>query len=437
MAETVRPVPLQVVGLSHLTAPVGVRETLAFDPGEAAAFLGRGLRDEAWTEAMLLSTCNRTELYAAPGPAAARDGGIAARLAGARPWIATDVDGSLYGSEGTGAVRHLVRVACGLESMILGESEILAQVQEAHRIAREAGTAGPVLDRVVPAALRISRKAREETGIHRGVTSVPAAALALARRHFGDFSRIRVLVLGAGEAGRIGARLFASERPRALWVTNRTPSRAVAVAAESHAATWSWHCLEGALDDVDVVLCAVRVPEPVLSFEALRAAARRRAGRTLVLLDIGVPRNVDPRARDLEGVFLHDVDALERLVEQNREKRRAEVEKVEALIDEGLTRILLGEERRAAEPLVAEIRKSLEELRLREIERSQRHFTPEQKEHLDRLTRSLLDKAFHAPMQSLREMGTDAKGRESWLRRFFGLRPRDGGPPGGGGGTGA
>ena len=204
------PVPLEVVGLSHHTAPLEVREALAFDPWEAQEFLARGRREEAWTEAMLLSTCNRTELYASPGAA-----GVVARLAGARPALRIDSEAVLYRSEGPGAVRHLVRVACGLDSMILGESEILAQVKEAHRIAREAGTAGPVLDRVVPAALRISRRAREETGIHRGVTSVPGAALALAKRHFSDFSRLRVLVVGAGEAARIGARLFAGERPGA------------------------------------------------------------------------------------------------------------------------------------------------------------------------------------------------------------------------------
>jgi glutamyl-tRNA reductase len=421
-------VPFRLVGLSHRTASVGDREAMAFDPEEAAEFLARGLRDEAWTEAMLLSTCNRTELYATPGPAAGKDGGLAARLTAARPEIRVEVDGLLYESAGAGAVRHLVRVACGLDSMVLGESEILSQVKEAHRIAAKAGTAGPMLDRVVPAALRVSRRAREETGIHRGVTSVPAAALSLAKKHFADFSRIRVLVIGAGEAGRIGARLFAGEHPQALWITNRTPSRGVALASEVNGATWSWPCAEGALVDVDVVLCAVRAPEPVLTFEGLKAAARRRAGRMLVLLDIGVPRSVDPRARDLEGVFLHDMDALQRLVEQNREKRQAEVAKVEAMVEEALVRVLLGEERRAAEPIVAEIRRSLEELRAREVERSLRHFPPEQREHLDRLTRSLMDKAFHAPMQSLREMGPEAKQRESWLRRFFGLRgPEDGG----------
>jgi glutamyl-tRNA reductase len=403
---------------------------MAFDPEEAADFLARGMREEAWTEAMLLSTCNRTELYAAPGPGAAGEGGIAARLTAARPQLRVDVDGILYESAGTGAVRHLVRVACGLDSMVLGESEILSQVKEAHRIAREAGTAGPLLDRVVPAALRVSRRAREETGIHRGVTSVPGAALVLAKRHFADLSAARVLVVGAGQAGRIGARLFAGEHPRALWICNRTPERGVDVAAEVRAATWSWQCIDGALAEVDVVLCAVRAPEPVITYEALRAASRRRAGRMLVCLDIGVPRNVDPRARDLEGVFLHDIDALERLVEQNKDRRRAEVEKVEAMVEEAIVRMLLGEEKRAAEPLVAEIRRSLEELRARELERSLRHFAPEQREHLERLTRSLMDKAFHAPMQSVRDMGTDARRSESWLRRFFGLRDAgDGGNP--------
>jgi len=418
-------VPLRVVGVSHHTAPLEVRETLAFDPDEAADFLARGYREECWTEAMLLSTCNRTEIYASPGPGC-RDGGLESRLAAARPRMRDAAPEILYRNEGAGAVRHLVRVACGLDSMILGETEIAGQVRDAHVTAREAGTAGPLLERVVQAALRISRRAREETGIHRGVGSVPAAALAVARRHFSDFRDRRVLVVGAGEAARIGAKLFAGERPGALWITNRTPARAVSLASDVRAATWSWPCVEGALADVDVVLSAVRAPEPVFGYEALRAAARRRAGRMLVLLDIGVPRSVDPRARDLEGVFLHDVDALERLVDQDREKRLAEVVKVEAMVEEGLARILLGEERSAAEPVVAEIRRSLEELRAREVERSLRYFAPEQREHLDRLTRSLLDKAFHEPMRTLRESGPDAP-RESWVRRLFGLRRRDGG----------
>jgi glutamyl-tRNA reductase len=425
-----RPVPLCVVGVSHRTAAVDVRETLAFDPDEAMDFLLRGRKEEYWTEAMLLSTCNRTELYAAPGPAALANGGIRSRLAAARPRVDTGAAGLLYQADGPGALRHMVRVACGLDSMITGESEIMGQMKEAHRIAREAGTAGPLLENVVPAALRISRRAREETGIHRGITSVPAAAMALAKKHFADFRDKRVLVVGAGEAGRIGARLFAGEHPRALWITNRTPGRAVDLATEVHAATWSWHCLEGALVDVDVVLCAVRADAPVLTYEGLRAAARRRAGRMLVLLDIGVPRNVDPRARDLEGVFLHDVDSLERIVVQSREKRLSEVVRVEAMIEEGLSRILLGEERRAAEPLVAEIRRSLEDVRVREVERSLKHFSPEQREHLDRLTRSLLDKAFHAPMQAVRQIGAEPE-RESWIRRLFGLGRGDGKADGG------
>lgn len=429
MSDGRDPLPLSVVGLSHRTAPVEVRESVAFDPDEALGFLARGRREEYWTEALLLSTCNRTELYAAPGPRAAGNGGILSRLADARPQVRTGAGGLLYSEEGPGAVRHLVRVACGLDSMVLGESEIQGQVKEAHRIARDAGTAGPLLERVVPAALRISRRAREETGIHRGITSIPAAALALAKRHFADLRDRRVLVIGAGEAGSLAARLFAAERPQALWISNRTAQRGVNLAEEVRAATWSWHCLEGALADVDVVLCAVRAPEAVLTYEGIRAAARARAGRMLVLLDIGVPRNVDPRARDLEGVFLHDVDALERIVEQAREKRRAEVVRVESMIDEGLARILLGEERSAAEPLVAEVRRSLEAIRLREVERSLRHFSPEQREHLDRLTRSLLDKAFHAPMRTLREEGHGGD-RASWLRRLFGLEDRAGGKGG-------
>ena len=429
MAVASPSVPLLVVGLSHRTAAAEVRETLAFRADEAADLLVRGRREEAWTEAMLLATCNRTELYAVPGPGAERAGGLAARLAAAKSVEGASTEGCLYRAEGEGAVRHLVRVACGLDSMVLGESEIAGQLREAHRLAREAGTAGRVLDRVVPEALRISARARDETGIHRGVTSVPAAALALAKRHAGDLSRARVLVVGAGEAGRIGARLFASEGTLSLRIVDRTASRALALAAETRASAVSWDRLEWALEEADVVLTAVGAPDPILTCAGLGAAALRRPGRRLVILDIGIPRNVEPGARDVDGVLLFDSDDIARLIDQNREHRRTEVEKVDAMVEEGLERILRVGRRTRSEPLVSEIRRSLEDLRQRELERSQRHFSHEQYEHLDRLTRSLLDKAYHVPMKVLGE--TDpAVLDEAWTRRLFGVG--GGGAPGGG-----
>ena len=413
-------VPLLVVGLSHRTAPAEVRGTLAFRADEAADLLVRGRREGAWSEAMLLSTCNRTELYAAPGPGAESGGGLAARLAAAHAPAVPPVDGFLYRAEGRGAVRHLLRVACGLDSMVLGESEIAGQVREAYRLAREEGTAGPQLDLAVPLALRVSARAREATGIHRGVTSVPGAALALARGHAGDLSRARVLIVGAGEAGRIGARLFASERPLSLRIADRKSDCAEALAGETRGTALDWSRLEEALGDADVVLTAVSAPDPVLTCAALRAAAPRRAGRRLVILDIGIPRNVEAGARDLEGVLLFDSDDIARLVDGNREQRRTEMAKVEALVEEGLDRMHRGRRRASSEPLVKEIRLSLEGLRRRELERSRRHFTPAQYEHLDRLTRSLVEKAYHVPMEVLGEPDPVVRD-DAWVRRLFGV----------------
>ncbi len=417
------PPAMRVVGLSHRTAPVEVREALTFAPEETLEFLAAGRDAGTWTEAMLLSTCNRTELYAA-----SRDGdgtALVRRIAGVRPGVPLAHPGLVYEESGEGAVRRLLRVACGLESMVLGEHEIAGQVREAHRMAREAGTSGPVLERVVPAALRVSARVRGETAIARGASSVPAAAFALARRHFGEIRERRVLVVGAGEAGRIAARLVAAQRPAALWVTNRTGERAEEIAAELRAATWPFDDLAGALAEVDLVLCAARATEPVIRLEHLRASARRRAGRMLVLLDLGVPRNVDPRARDLEGVFLHDMDAVEALVGADRASRRAEVARVESMLEEHVRRIAGGADAAGVESLVAALRRRQEEVRAREVERSLRHFGPEQREHLDRLTRSLLDKVLHDPLHRLRSLPADDP-EVTAARRLFGLDGGDG-----------
>ncbi len=419
---------IRLVGLSHRTAPVAVREAAAFAPGEAVEFLARGREERAWGEALLLSTCNRTELYAAPLNGDG-DGVLAERLARARPAVHFAAPGLLYRGEGHGALRSLLRVACGLDSMVLGESEIAGQVREAHRLARDAGTSGPILERLVPAALRLSARARTETGIQRGVTSVPAAALEIARRHFADLGRRRVLVVGAGVAGGLAARVLARESPGAFFVSNRTPARAAALAAEVRAAVLPWEDLPGALGDMDLVLCATRAPEPVVRLEDLRATAKARAGRFLLLLDIGVPRNVDPRARDLEGVFLHDLDAIEGIVAENRSAREREVVLVEALVDDALARLVGGPRAAAAEPLIADLRRSLEAIRAREVERSLRHFPPGQREHLEALTRSLLDHAMDPAMRALREIGDDRE-RERWARRLFGLPPAGGGEGG-------
>jgi glutamyl-tRNA reductase len=421
---------IEVVGLSHRTAPLPVREAFAFGPDEAMDFLARGRRDAAWSEALLLSTCNRTELYAAPGPAAGEDG-LARRLEAARPRVPAGA--ALYREAGETAVRRLVRVACGLDSVVLGESEIAGQVREAHRLAREAGTSGPLLDRVVPAALRASARARAATGIARGPTSVPAAALLLARRHFAELTHRRVLVVGAGEAARLAAGLLAAQRPAGLWIANRTASRAEALAAECRAVVWPFDGLDRALAEMDLVVCATRAPAPLVRYEDLAATARRRAGRMLVLLDLGVPRNCDPRARDLEAVFLHDLDALEALVESHRTSREAEVRRVEALVDEAVGRLARADAAAPARALEAEIRRGLEALRDREVARSLRHFDGAQREHLDRLTRSLLDKALAGPLEALRDLDP-ADARAALIRRLLLPRGEDGDGEGGGGG---
>lgn len=327
---------LVVVGLNHRTAPVAIRERWAFAPADLAAAAGRvrsgGLADEA----VVVSTCHRVEVYAAACPA--EDPSVVSdRL---RAFLARDrghpgdLSRVVHGHSGTGALEHLFRVASGLDSMVLGETEILGQMKQAYAVALAAGHTGPILNRAFQRAFGVAKRLRTETGIQRGHTSVASVAVGLAERLFGDLDRAEVLVIGAGHTGATTARALRARGVRGIRVSNRSPDRAAALAGELQGRAVGFRDWEREIASVDILLSATGSGVPILDRPVLERAMAARGGRLLLLVDLAVPRDIDPAVGLVPGVVLANVDDLQSLADAAARQRRGEVERCERLIRE-------------------------------------------------------------------------------------------------------
>lgn len=413
------------IGLSHATAPVEVRERVAFEPGEARAFLA-GLDTAA--ERALLSTCNRTELIvlAEGGPDLADD--LAARLDRAKGADAFRDPKFRVVREGEEAARHVFRVACGLDSMVLGEDQILGQVDEAHAIARSADTVDAVLGRLFESAVRLGGKVRSETNIGRGAVSVGTAAVGLATKIFGSLEDRKALVVGAGTMGTLAARHLRSSGVASLAVANRTLERAERLAEETEARTVPLCGIPAELDAVDMVVSATGGGTMLLTKQTVRGALANRRYRPLLLLDISVPRSVDPSINDLENVFLQDIDALRSIIDANLHRRRKAAKKVERACEDATRRFLAWRKSLAVEPTLRELRDKLDRVARRELDRTMKKVPDELRPELERLTKSLVSKILHDPTARLREEAGRENGlvrRLATLREVFGLEEAD------------
>ncbi len=393
---------VQLLGINHRTAPLELREALAMDAARVTETLREIQGDDAIAEAAILSTCNRTELYVrAQDPEAAESAmrQYFERRAGEQ---GIAVNGHSYLETDQQAVRHLLRVSSGLDSMILGEHQILGQVREAHQAARQAGTLGPLIDRLWSTAVHTGKRARAETNIGTGAVSVGSAAVSLAERVFGDLHDRTVLVIGAGDTGQLVARQFADRRPSRLLVANRTLERAVSVASAVGGEARSLDLIPAVLPAVDVVISATGAPGVVVTREMVRAAMLTRPNHPLVLVDIAVPRDIDPAAGSLDNVFLYPIDALKTLVDRSLERRLREVPRVEAIVEEECQKLMTWTRGLLATPVVRELTEHFERVRAEEVQRSLKHFHPEELLHLERLTKHLVNRLLRAPITRLR-----------------------------------
>ncbi|MGE5272982.1 MAG: glutamyl-tRNA reductase [Verrucomicrobiota bacterium] len=404
---------LTLVGLSHQGTPVAVRER-AFVPLEQVQELAGSLAEDG--EAVCLSTCNRTELYLVGPDAEPRALDALVSLSGLPP---EELRSVVYRLADEAAALHLFRVAAGLDSLVPGEGEILGQV----RAAFEAGTTGPVLDRVFRQALHAGKKVRAETAIAESPASVSAAAAALVQQVFGQLDGCRVLLVGAGHVAELAARSLAARGARIAYVANRSPHRAAELADRFASEGIAIDGAAGVLGEIDVVVSSTGAPGRVLARDDIAAALGPRKGRPLFLIDLAVPRDLDPAIHELDGCYLYDIDDLESVVASSLAGRRREAARAEAIVAEEAESFHEWQAAREVVPAIASLRAHAEEIRAAELERARGRLSSSDQEVVESITARIVDKLLHLPTVRLKEAaaGADGGSYAQAVRHLFGL----------------
>ena len=398
---------LIVVGVSHHGASLDVRERLHYRASEVTGLLERAGAVADAREAVLLSTCNRTELYLVEGEHEAASAVWA--LYGER--LGSDASGFGYVRRDREAVAHLFRVVSGMDSMVLGEAQIHGQVRDAWEMSRPAS--GAMLNRLFQAALLVGGRVRSETALGHGAMSVSSAAVQLAKKIFGSLVGRRAMVLGAGEMAELALASLQGEGVRAAIVANRTFERAQALAALYGASAVQYDAAWSALADVDVLLCSTASPNVVVSADRVRDGLARRGDRPLCILDIALPRDVDPAVAEMDNVFLYDLDDLRAVVSASVERRQGEVPAAERLIAEEVEKYWHWVAGLAAVPVVTQFRDEMNRMRERELAAAMRRLgdlTPEQRAAVEHLSQSLMNKFLHEPTVRLRAAAANGRG---------------------------
>lgn len=401
------------LGVDHRSAPAAVREALAFDGPRLAEGLAEFSARFQGAETVVLSTCNRVEIYlAAEDPAFVPDPDAAAEcLAAFHRAPAERFRPHLVHYRDEHAVRHLFRVASSLESLVLGEGQILGQVRDAYQAAVREKTVGPILHAVFQHALRVGKRVRETTGLDRGKVSVASVAVDVAREVFDSFEDKTVLVVGAGKMAELTLAHLAQLRPGRILVLNRNPERARAAAQRWNGQTRPFEQLDQALVDADLVVSTTASEQPIVTAERYRALQRARRSRLALILDIAIPRDFEPAVGDLEQVLLYNVDDLSEQAERNRNARRGGVESAESLIDRELRECLDNlRHQRAAGALQRQLGDFLDDIRLRELERlfaSRPNLSDEDRRAIAHMAHRLQNQFLHHPRAALRSAAAD------------------------------
>ncbi len=414
------------IGISHHTAAVDVRERMWLSADEARQAVAL-LKERFFDECMLVSTCNRTELYGVPRDPSLPHADVIALLLDLK-----HADGAVrpehFMTWRDGAVlNHLYKVAAGVDSLVIGDIQILNQVKEAFQQARDAGALGPVMNRLMQASLHVGKRVRTETSICEGAVSVSYAAVELASKIFADLSRKSVLLIGAGETGELTLKHLVGKGIGTVRVANRTRARAEALVAELGGEVVDYEQIAEGLRFADIVITSVNSPTYLVGPDDVQKVMRRRGNNPLFIIDIGVPRNVDPAARRIENVFLYDIDALSAIVDRNVQKRQAEMPTVTRIVREEMAEFLRWHKSLQVAPTIQDFRTSLEAIRAEEVHKNINRFSPEDRELVEMLTKRIVNKILHLPLTTLKEgagdgnHGPDTLLRIKVLRELFGL----------------
>ncbi len=417
---------LLALGISHKTAPVALRERLAFTESEASEFAAQLVAGAEVREAVVISTCNRTEVYLVVGdPVRAESDvlGLLARRAGIRP---TELAEAIYSPRNCDAARQLYRVTAGLESMIVGEAEIQGQVRRAHEAAMRAGGTGAFTNRLFAAALTTGKRVRSETEIGSSRVSVPSVAVDLARSVLGELERRHVVILGAGETSELTARALSEQGAGTIFVANRHADRALSLAQRFGGAVVGLERLPDQLTQADIVLSSTSSPHPIVGCEELEMVMAERGGRPLLLIDIAVPRDIDPDCAELEGVSLYDIDDLQAVVARNLSTRELQTPRALEIIDEEIRRFARWLGQLDALPTVSALRAHGDELVEQVLAENAGRWesaSPRDVARVEAIARAVMSRLLHEPTIRLRSL-SEERGHASLevVRELFGLR---------------
>ena len=420
---------LLLVGISHRTAPVELRERVDFQARDLQAALRALAERGSAREAVVVSTCNRAEMYVAcEAPEPTRQD-LLRFLSDYNDVAQADVAPHVYEASDVDAAKHLFRVAAGLDSLVVGEPQILGQVKEAHTVATEARTAGPVLNRLFHASFAVGKRVRSETGLGSGAVSVSYAAVALARKIFGDLGGRNVVVIGAGEMGKLTAIHMRAQDVRHITIVSRTMAHAARTAeAIGGASAAPWGDLDAVLAASDIVITATGAASPILTKAHIEGVMRPRRNRPLFIIDIAVPRDVEAAAGEIEQVFLYNIDDLQATVRENLARRASEVSRAESIVGEEVKKFEAWFKSRGAIPTVVALRERFESIRRAELERLDfklASLPPEARARVDEITHLIVEKLLLTPTEQLKSLG-DADTVETYteaLTRLFGLEP--------------
>ena len=416
---------LALVGLSHKTAPVEIRERLAFSNDALRSALTSLVDRRAVNEAMILSTCNRVEVVAeSPDERLIRD-----FICEFHQISHDSVSSHLYSYRNVDAIRHVFRVTASLDSMVIGEPQILGQVKEAYRIAMDAGTVGMHLSALMNRAFAVAKKVRSETGISQSAVSVSYAAVELARKIFGDLSGKTVMIIGASKMGELAAKHLRRAGASSVLVTNRTFERAVELAKVFEGAAVPFEHFTDHMAGADIVITSTGAPHFIIGKNLAEQVIHRRKNKPIFFIDIAVPRDIDPAVNEIDNAFLYDIDDLQQVIDANLKERLKEAMRAEQIVDDEVEAFCLKMQTRDVVPTIVQLRESLEKVRRDEIERNRRHLkdlSPEQQAAVDQITKSIVNKILHPPIEQLKQMAHDPQGADlaDLIRKIFNVKPQ-------------
>jgi glutamyl-tRNA reductase len=418
---------LIAISINHRTAPVELREAVHLNEDEIRPFITLA-KENHIKEGLILSTCNRTEIFGIPNTNETSHEKFQNLLLNFKPaQNITEQHFQKYVSRD--AIRHLFCVSTGIDSLLVGDNQVFKQVKDSFQIAEETNFAGYIMHRIFDSAIRTGKRAISETSISEGAVTVSYAAVQLTEKIFSNLSKKSALVIGTGETGEIAAKHLSEKGIGSLAVTNRTQEKAEKLAQKLNAKVIPFSEFKDSIYKFDIIISATASPEILVSKDDVKNALKKRSNNPMILMDIAVPRDIDPETRKIDYVFYHDLDSLNIIVEQNLTKRKSEIPKVEKIIEEELETLWEWYNSLQAAPAIKDLRDFFEEIRNEEVEKNKNKFSSEDQEKLDIVTKRIINKILHHPTIELRKAdesssSVDSSTKIGIIRDLFGINSK-------------